>query len=65
MPGFETTVVKYTTDVPKLTNWGQPLLIGPGSIHHAHTEGERIPKQELVEAVGLYQKLVKQLRTVN
>ena len=65
LPGFETTIVKYTTDIPKLTNWGQPLLIGPGSIHHAHTEGERIPKKELVEAVGLYQKLVKQLRTVN
>ncbi len=65
VPGFETTVVKYTTDVPKLTNWGEPLLIGPGSIHHAHTEGERIPKQELVEAVALYQRLVKQLRKVN
>lgn len=65
VPGFETTVVKYTTDIPKLTNWGEPLLLGPGSIHVAHTSEERIPKQQLTEAVGLYQKLVKQLQTTN
>ena len=63
--GFETTVVKYTTDIPKLTNWGEPLLLGPGSIHVAHTSEERIPKQQLTEAVGLYQKLVRQLQTTN
>lgn len=61
VPGFETTIVKYTTDVPKLGNWGEPLLIGPGSIHQAHTEGEYISKKELVESVTLYQRLVKQL----
>jgi acetylornithine deacetylase len=65
VPGFETTIVKYTTDVPKLTNWGQPLLLGPGTIHVAHTPDEHIAKSQLVEAVELYQKLVKQLKTTN
>jgi acetylornithine deacetylase len=62
VPGFETSIVKYTTDIPKLTNWGQPLLLGPGSVHVAHTEEERVPKKQLVEAVELYRKLVKQLQ---
>ena len=63
VPGFETVVVKYTTDIPKLTNWGQPLLLGPGSIHVAHTDQEHVPKKQLVEAVSLYKKLVKQLQS--
>ncbi|MDE0167874.1 MAG: M20/M25/M40 family metallo-hydrolase [Bryobacterales bacterium] len=63
--GFETTVVKYTTDIPKLTNWGQPLLLGPGTIHVAHTAEERVPKKQLVEAVELFRNLVKQLKTTN
>ena len=62
MDGFETSIVKYTTDIPKLSNWGRPLLIGPGSIHHAHTVDERIPKAEIVEAIGLYQRLALSLR---
>ena len=61
--GFETTIVKYTTDIPKLSNWGQPLLLGPGTIHVAHTLEERVPKKEVAEAVGLYANLVKQLKT--
>ena len=65
LPGFKTTVVKYTTDIPKLSNWGQPLLLGPGTIHVAHTSEERVPKKQLTEAVELYQKLVKQLKTEN
>ena len=62
VPGFETSIVKYTTDIPKLTNWGQPLLLGPGSIQVAHTAEERVPKKQLLEAVELYRKLVKQLQ---
>jgi acetylornithine deacetylase len=62
VPGVETTVVKYTTDIPELTNWGRPFLLGPGSIHVAHTAEERVPKRQLVEAVGLYQHLVKELQ---
>jgi acetylornithine deacetylase len=61
--GFETTIVKYTTDIPKLSNWGQPLLLGPGTIHVAHTLEERVPKKEVAEAVDLYASLVKQLKT--
>lgn len=62
LPGFATGVVKYTTDIPKLTQWGEPLLLGPGSIHVAHTSEERISKKQMLEAVELYQKLVKQLK---
>lgn len=61
--GFETSVVKYTTDIPKLTNWGQPLLLGPGTIHVAHTLNERVAKKQIVEAIELYVRLVKQLKT--
>jgi acetylornithine deacetylase len=60
--GLETTVVSYTTDIPTFNGtWGQPFLVGPGSIHFAHTDEERIPKAELLEAIGLYQILVRQL----
>jgi acetylornithine deacetylase len=63
LEGFETTVVSYTTDIPAFgTAWGQPFLLGPGSIHFAHTDAERVPKAELVEAVQIYQKIVRQLR---
>ncbi len=52
--GLPTMIAKFTTDIPKLTNWGEPLLIGPGSIHVAHTEGEYIEKKQLHEAIELY-----------
>lgn len=62
VPGFETTVVSYTTDIPVFEGvWGRPLLLGPGSIHVAHTDGERIAKRDLIEAVAIYQRLVRQL----
>jgi acetylornithine deacetylase len=61
LPGFETTIVKYTTDIPRLTAWGRPFLLGPGSIHVAHTPDERVPKRELEQAVGLYKKMVRSL----
>jgi acetylornithine deacetylase len=60
--GFETKVVSYATDIPAFGGtWGAPCLIGPGSIHVAHTDEERVPKRELTEAVGLYERLVKRL----
>ncbi|PWT91526.1 MAG: peptidase dimerization protein, partial [Blastocatellia bacterium] len=55
--GFKQAVMRFTTDIPYLTNWGTPLLIGPGSILDAHTDHERVLKNELVEAVDLYVKL--------
>jgi acetylornithine deacetylase len=64
LPGFETTVVAFTTDIPAFGDlWGKPFLIGPGSIHVAHTSEERIPKREILEAIQIYKRMVKQLIT--
>jgi acetylornithine deacetylase len=62
-PGFETGVFAYTTDIPFLNQWGTPLLLGPGSIHVAHTDREHVKIQELVEAVELYTRLASELLT--
>jgi acetylornithine deacetylase len=60
--GLPTTVVGFTTDVPTLRQtWGTPFLIGPGSIHVAHTAEERIAKRELGAAVPIYTSMVKRL----
>ena len=56
-----TMIAKFTTDIPKLTAWGEPFLLGPGSIHVAHTPDERIAKEELLEAVNLYVDLATDL----
>jgi len=59
--GLPTMVAKFATDIPHLSNWGEPLLLGPGSIHVAHTPFEKLAKKELLEAVELYVKVAKQL----
>jgi acetylornithine deacetylase len=60
--GLPTTVVSYTTDAPSLCpSWGKPLLIGPGSIHVAHTTEERVSKKDLTDAVGIYADIVRRL----
>jgi len=61
VPGIESMVAKFTTDIPWLSRWGTPVLIGPGSIHVAHTEREFIAKKQLHEAVDLYCGIAKQL----
>jgi acetylornithine deacetylase len=61
IPGIETMIAAFTTDIPELTNWGKPLLIGPGSIHVAHTDGEYIEKKQLLDAVGLYAQIARDL----
>ena len=61
--GFKQKVVRFTTDIPHLGNWGQPLLLGPGSILVAHTKDEFVLKRDLQDAVGLYFDLVKRLLT--
>ncbi|HET9182540.1 MAG TPA: M20/M25/M40 family metallo-hydrolase [Candidatus Angelobacter sp.] len=61
VPNVETMVAAFTTDIPALGKWGTPLLLGPGSIHVAHTDREFIAKKELHESVDLYCKLAKQL----
>jgi acetylornithine deacetylase len=59
--GLPTMIAKFTTDIPQLNNWGEPLLLGPGSIHVAHTPYEKLAKKELLEAVELYIKVARQL----
>lgn len=62
LDGIPTTVVAFTTDVPAFAGaWGRPFLIGPGTIHVAHTSEERIGKSELMEAVALYKSIVRTL----
>ena len=56
-----TMIAKFATDIPSLTHWGEPFLLGPGSIHVAHTPDEKISKRELLEAVGLYVQLAREL----
>lgn len=60
-PEFSTEVFRFTTDIPFLTAWGQPLLIGPGSVKVAHTDTEHVAIPELVQAVDLYQRLALRL----
>jgi acetylornithine deacetylase len=61
-PGLPTTIVAFATDIPMFNgSWGKPFLIGPGSIHVAHTNEERIPKSELTAAVDIYARMVRQL----
>lgn len=61
LEGIPTMVASFTTDIPTLGNWGEPLLLGPGSIHVAHTEGEHIDKRELLAAVDLYAEIARKL----
>jgi acetylornithine deacetylase len=62
LPGFETMVAAYTTDIPAFGGaWGKPYLIGPGTIHVAHTAHEHIPKDQLVASVDIYESLCRQL----
>ena len=61
LDGIPSMVAAFTTDIPELSNWGEPLLIGPGSIHVAHTEGEYVEKKQLAAAVDLYCTIAKKL----
>lgn len=61
VPGFAAEPVAYTSDIPLLTNWGKPLLFGPGSIHVAHTPDEYVDEEELRASVDSYARLVRTL----
>jgi acetylornithine deacetylase len=61
VPGFETAVFPYTTDIPFLSAWGQPLLFGPGSVHVAHTANEFVSIPELHAAVDSYVQIARGL----
>jgi acetylornithine deacetylase len=54
-------VAAFTTDIPALPNWGEPVLLGPGSIHVAHTPYEKLAKRELLDAVELYVQVAQRL----
>ncbi len=59
--GFEGAVFPYTTDIPFLNRWGQPLLFGPGSVHVAHTADEFVEIADLYEAVDSYVAIARHL----
>jgi acetylornithine deacetylase len=59
--GMPTMVASFSTDIPHLSDWGEPLLLGPGSIHVAHTSDEHVEKAELVRAAQLYVEVVQKL----
>lgn len=61
MPGFEVAVFPYTTDIPLLTGWGEPLLFDPGSIHLAHTAEEHVSIQERHAAADHYVTIAREL----
>lgn len=63
LEGYETDVVAFTTDLAALTQWGRPLLLGPGSISKAHTEREYVRKADLVAAADLYYRMVRDLKS--
>jgi acetylornithine deacetylase len=65
LEGYETDVVAFTTDLPSLTHWGRPMLLGPGSISMAHTERECVRKADLVAAADLYYRLVRDLKSLD
>ena len=60
-----TMVAAFTTDIPALSNWGEPLLLGPGSIHVAHTEGEYVEKAQLTQAVEMYCAVTRRLASLS
>jgi acetylornithine deacetylase len=60
-PGFDAVVFSYTTDIPLLDRWGQPLLLGPGSVTVAHTDDEHVEIAELDRAVDHYVRIVRAL----
>ena len=59
--GKKGRVVRFGSDVPYLARIGTPLLVGPGSIHEAHTAGEKVKKEDLRRAVDLYYGLALEL----
>ena len=61
VPGFETAAFAFTTDIPLLDRWGEPLLFGPGSILDAHTDGEHVEIAELEAAAAAYETIARAL----
>lgn len=61
VPGFETAAFAFTTDIPLLDRWGEPLLFGPGSVLDAHTDGDHVAIEELEAAASAYEAIARTL----
>jgi len=61
VPGFETAAFAFTTDIPLLDRWGEPLLFGPGSVLDAHTDGDHVEIAELEAAAAAYETIARAL----
>jgi acetylornithine deacetylase len=61
LPGWDWTVVAYSSDLPHLADWGTGYQLGPGTIRRAHTADEKIAKAEITAAVEVYQRLARHL----
>jgi acetylornithine deacetylase/succinyl-diaminopimelate desuccinylase-like protein len=59
VPGFETAAFAFTTDVPFLDGWGEPLLFGPGSVVDAHTDSDHVEIADLEASVLAYERIAR------
>jgi acetylornithine deacetylase len=59
--GLQGEIVSFACDLPLLPAWGQPILVGPGSISEAHSADEKVDLSQIEEAVALYEGLVRSL----
>jgi acetylornithine deacetylase len=63
LPGFEAETFAFTTDIPLLPSWGEPLLFGPGSVLDAHTDNDHVRLDELASAADTYVAIARRLLT--
>jgi acetylornithine deacetylase len=61
LPGFEAECFAFTTDIPLLPRWGEPLLFGPGSVLDAHTDNDHVRISELTQAADAYSAIATAL----
>ena len=61
LPGYEADSFAFTTDIPLLPRWGEPLLFGPGSVLDAHTDNDHVSLAELAAAAEAYAALARAL----
>ncbi len=61
LPGFASRHFAFTTDIPLLPSWGEPLLFGPGSILDAHTDDDHVRLDELEAAADTYAAIARTL----
>jgi acetylornithine deacetylase len=50
-------IVAFACDLPLLPSWGEPILVGPGSILDAHGADEKVDLAQVEEAVEVYRTL--------